>query len=151
MLKDFPLLVDHHTFIVSPIFQSATPVAALGIFSRDVIHPDAESEAFLQAVGSVFSMHMFRQDSNGHEHLNLKGKQVPSNSGFADNELTERQHIILRLISEDRTNLVISEILGYSESSVRQETIKIYAKLRCAGRKEASEIYRQHFANSKEK
>jgi DNA-binding CsgD family transcriptional regulator len=51
------------------------------------------------------------------------------------------------MMSEGRTNLVISELLGYSESTVRQETIKIFAILVCHGREEASKIYREKFAN----
>jgi DNA-binding NarL/FixJ family response regulator len=55
--------------------------------------------------------------------------------------LTQRQDLILRMISEGRTNLAISEILKYSESTIRQETIKIFSKLGCDGRTEATEIY----------
>jgi DNA-binding CsgD family transcriptional regulator len=51
--------------------------------------------------------------------------------------------LILKLISENRTNILISELLGYSESTIRQETIKIYAKLGCNGREEASRIYKE--------
>ena len=151
---EYPLLKDLHyksgakSYICFPIEKAGTPVAALGIFSRDVIHPDAEIEAFLKTVGSVFSMHLFRQDSKANNLLEMGARQNSSDVENADNELTERQHIILRLISEDRTNLGISELLGYSESTVRQETIKIYAKLRCDGRKEATEIYRQQLMKS---
>ena len=148
LLKNLPYTTGAKSFICFPIEKAGTPVATLGVFSRDEIHPDAEIEAFLKAVGSVFSMFMFKQDSKRHEHLELKGKEAPSNAGFADNKLTERQHIILRLISEDRTNLGISELLGYSESTIRHETIKIYAKLECEGRKEASAIYRRQLGRS---
>ena len=151
LLKNLPYTTGAKSFICFPIEKAGTPVATLGVFSRDEIHPNAEVEAFLKAIGSVFSMFMFRQDSKGHEHLKLKGKQVLSKAGLADSELTERQLIILRLISEDRTNLVISDFLGYSESTIRQETVKIYAKLGCKGRKEAAIIYRDHLSKSKEK
>ena len=100
-------------------------------------------ESFLIAVGSVFSMYMFSQDSKAHELLRSRGKHTPADVGSAASKLTERQHIILRLISEDRTNLAISELLGYSESTIRQETIKIFAKLGCTGRHEAALIYKE--------
>ena len=150
LLKDLRYSSGAKSYICFPIEKAGTPVAALGIFSRDEIHPDAEIEAFLKTVGSVFSMHLFRQDSKSHELLGIGESHNSSHAHGADSDLTERQHIILRLISEDRTNLAISELLGYSESTVRQETIKIFAKLKCAGRKEASEIYRQHLAKSNE-
>ena len=65
-------------------------------------------------------------------------------------ELTERQELILKLISEGRTNRDISEILGYSESLIRQETIRIYAYLGCSGRNEAAQLYRERVAPPKE-
>lgn len=151
LLKKLPYNTGAKTYICFPIERTGTPVAALGVFSRDAIQPDAEIEAFLKAVGSVFSMYMFRQDSKANEPLRIRGKLTTSDVVSTNNALTERQHIILRLISEDRTNLGISGLLGFSESTVRQETIKIYAKLGCEGRKEASEIYRQLLTNSIEK
>jgi DNA-binding NarL/FixJ family response regulator len=56
--------------------------------------------------------------------------------------LSQRQDLILRMISEGRTNNAIGEILQYSESTIRQETIKIFSKLGCDGRVEAADIYR---------
>jgi DNA-binding NarL/FixJ family response regulator len=56
--------------------------------------------------------------------------------------LSQRQDLILRMISEGRTNLAIGEILQYSESTIRQETIRIFSKLGCDGRVEAADIYR---------
>lgn len=56
--------------------------------------------------------------------------------------LTERQELILKLIAEGRTNGDIADVLGYSESLIRQETIRIYALLGCNGRNEAASIYR---------
>ena len=150
-LKDLKYTSGAKSYICFPIEKAGTPVAAMGIFSRDEIHPDAEIEAFLKTVGSVFSMHLFRQDSKARELLGMGERQNSSDGESVGSELTERQYIILRLISEDRTNLDISGLLGYSESTIRQETIKIYAKLECNGRKEATEIYRQLLANSTEK
>lgn len=59
-----------------------------------------------------------------------------------DTELTERQRLILQMISDGRTNGDIADLLGYSESLIRQETIRIYARLKCSGRAEAIRIYR---------
>lgn len=151
LLKDLPFTTGAKSFIVFPIEKSGTPVASLGLFSSAKISPDAEIEAFLKAVGGLFSMYMYRtknkllNELQGGETLNL------SRLESASKELTERQQIILRLISEDRTNLAISELLGYSESTVRQETMKIFAKLQCDGRSEAAKIYKEMMAKSKEK
>jgi len=149
LLKDFPYTTGAKSFIAFPIEKAGTPVATLGVFSRDDILPNAEIETFLKAVGSVFSMYMFSQDSRTRAAIRVQEKHMPSHVESTDNKLTERQEMILRLISEGRTNLTISELLGYSESTIRQETIKIFAKLNCTGRKEATQIYRQQLAKSK--
>ena len=153
---DYPLLKElkynsgAKSYICFPIERAGTPVAALGVFSREVIHPNAEIEAFLRAVGSVFSLYMFRQGSKVHEQLGIGDSHTSSDVGRAENELTERQHIILRLISEDRTNPAISKLLGYSESTIRQETIKIFAKLGCTGRRQAALMYKAMVSKSNE-
>lgn len=148
LLKEFPYTTGAKTFICFPIEKAGTPVAALGIFSRDVIQPNSEIESFLAAVGSVFSMYMFSQEARVHKVQKLGGKFTPPNLENAESALTERQTVILQLISEDRTNLAISGLLGYSESTIRQELIKIYSKLSCTSREEAVKIYRQKLAKS---
>ena len=148
LLKAFPYTTGAKSFIVFPIEKAGTPVAALGIFSRDIIQPNSEIESFLTAVGSVFSMYLFSQASNVHKAQEPRGKRTNSDIGNAARELTERQIQILRLISEDRTNLAVSELLGYSESTIRQELIKIFTKLNCTNRNEAIQIYRQQLGKS---
>ena len=154
--NDYPLLKElkydtgAKSYICFPIERAGTPVAALGVFSRDQIQPNAEIEAFLKAVGNLFSMYMFRQDSKAQELLRIRGKHTSPEVESTANELTERQQVILSLISENRTNLAIGELLGYSESTIRQETMKIFTKLNCTGRKEAAAIYRDYLAKSKD-
>ncbi|NDI24790.1 MAG: hypothetical protein EBY87_04585, partial [Actinobacteria bacterium] len=46
------------------------------------------------------------------------------------------QFLILELIKENLTNADIATNLGYSESTIRQETIVIYRKLGINGRKD---------------
>ena len=147
--EEYPLLEPYEfpgqekTFICLAIEKCSTPVAVVGIFASPVIEVDGEIDAFLGAIANLLSLYLYSEE-----------KSVPSKNAFRDNSavlnasrtnqvLTERQTLILKLISENRTNVLISERLGYSESTIRQETIKIYAKLGCKGREEAAEIYRQ--------
>ena len=153
LFKELPYTTGAKSFICFPIERAGTPVAALGVFSRDVIHPDSEIESFLKTIGSVFSMYMFRQDSRSQETLRARDTGGVANHPDLDkpsNQLSERQQVILRLISQDRTNFTIGELLGYSESTIRQETIKIYVKLGCTGRKEAALIYKEQVSKSNE-
>ena len=52
-------------------------------------------------------------------------------------ELTERQIQILKLMALEKTNASIAREIGYSESTVRQETMAIYKILGVSCRKEA--------------
>lgn len=86
-------------------------------------------------------------DRNGTLSADENSKVNGHNPAIPDH-LSERQNVILRLISEGRTNGDIAEILGYSESLIRQETIRIYAFLGCSGRQEAAKIFRTSMANN---
>jgi DNA-binding NarL/FixJ family response regulator len=148
-LKGKPAIKGAKTFICFPIEKSGTPVAAFGVFSNFEIHPNIEVEAFLKAIGNVISLHLYRGGQASREQSGMSQNFNSPAIGMSSRptKLSDRQMLILRMMSEGRTNLVISELLGYSESTVRQETIKIFAILVCHGREEASKIYREKFAN----
>ena len=144
-LQEIRFIEPERTFICFPIEKCGTPIAVLGIFCSPVIEPDAETDAFMRAIGNLFSLHVYRTLDTPHPERNKTSKLTLSSSDSHAGELTERQKLILRMLSEDRTNLGISELLGYSESTIRQETIKIFAKLGCHGREEAAQIYLERF------
>jgi DNA-binding NarL/FixJ family response regulator len=130
------------TFICFPIEKSGSSVAGFGIFCDSQIEPNAEVEAFLKAIGHVLSLHLYRSDVNQVlPATSLKPIKVGGVTKEATSAITDRQLLILRMMSEGRTNLAISERLGYSESTIRQETIRIFAKLGCSSREEATSIF----------
>jgi len=136
---DFPELGK--TFIGWPIEKYGVPTAAIGTFCKPVIDQIAEIEPFIKAIGNVMALQLYYFDSmeNGDSKANY---QIPFETyKQGDEELTERQLLILKMIAEGRTNSDISDVLNYSESTIRQETIKIYSKLNCSGRPEARQIY----------
>jgi len=151
-LKDLPYDSGEKTFICFPIEKSGSPVAVLGIFCKPVIQPDVETDAFLKAMGHLLSLYIYQ--NNKAQILPPSFSQV-SPARKVDvaitTPLTERQFLILRMVSEGRTNLAISEYLGYSASTIRQETIKIYSNLQCNGRLEASEIFLRNQASLTDK
>lgn len=146
--QEYPLLKScefpgtERTFLCLPIEKYGTPVAVVGIFASPVIEVDGGIDAFLGAIANLLSLYLYKEDHLVSSENSSREKSIALNTRQTDHVLTERQMLILKLISENRTNIVISERLGYSESTIRQETIKIYAKLGCNGREEASEIYR---------
>ena len=133
---------DSKTMIVWPIEQSGVPCAGIGVFCDADLSPDAELDSFLKGTGNLLALYLF----NPKLKLGRTSPRLAVDLESACKELSERQLLILKLMSEGKTNNSISEMLGYSESTIRQETIKIYSKLGCEGRQEASRIYREVLA-----
>jgi DNA-binding CsgD family transcriptional regulator len=149
LLKDLPYTTGAKSFIAFPIERLETPVAALGIYCREVIQPNNEIETFLRAVGGVLSMYMFNRSDKKCGSTQKSSPTTGLTQPLIHNlfkKLTERQQVILRLMGEDRTNLDIGEMLGYSESTIRQESMRIFETLECHGRVEAAKIYREMLA-----
>jgi DNA-binding CsgD family transcriptional regulator len=135
--------VDFKSVICTPVEVHGTPRGVFSLFSSLEFDIDPEFLAFVTNIGNLFSLYLLHADPM---------KWASSTSFGGDEErsvepLTDRQMLILQLMASGKTNNFISESLGYSESTVRQETIKIYAKLHCDGRAEASKIYRERYAN----
>ena len=64
-----------------------------------------------------------------------QGKSKRRQELFPGQPLTERQELILELVRQGKRNSEIAQVLGYSESLIRQETMVIYKKLGVPGRK----------------
>lgn len=149
--SDYPLLAPYEfpipdkTFICVPVEKCNTPVAVIGFFCRPVIQLDAELDSYIGAIANLLSLYLYRNIDSSESQRGISKKGSIGELGIRDQKLTERQLLILRMISENRTNILISELLGYSESTIRQETIKIYAKLGCNGREEAARIYKEKY------
>ena len=148
LMKNYPLGEQSRTYLAIPIYVTGTPVAVLTLFSNIKLAPNVETEAFLKAVGHILSMYVYRNVlSSPEEEVSNNGSDKNS-AATIGSDLTDRQLVILRLISEDRTNLSISQFLGYSESTIRQEIMKIFAKLGCSHRSEAAKLYRSYSSKS---
>ena len=148
LLKNLPYTHGEKTFICFPIEKRGTPISVLGIFCKPVIHPDGEIDTFLKSIGNLLSLYMYRYlDLEPSKRKNSFKHTININESSLE-KLTERQRIILQMMSEGQTNSGIGRILGYSESTIRQETIKIFATLKCNGRREASQLYLAHLKNT---
>ena len=91
-----------------------------------------ELENYLRLTGAVIALHLLRvKDLQPiREFQKAEGKKMLPNA------LSNRQKVILEMLSKGATNSEIALEIGYSESLVRQETIEIYQILGVSGRKE---------------
>ena len=74
----------------------------------------------------------------------VKPVQQKRRTKTTDQQVTSRQRSILKMIAERLTNAQIGRELNLSESTVRQETIKIYSVLNADGRVDAVDKARLH-------
>lgn len=134
------------SLIAAPVEVSGLPIGSLTAFSHARLELEDELEEFIEAVSMILALAIKSQrklpslgtPSNNHSLGDIE--MIPIRHEI-DKNLSERQLLILKLIAEGRTNSSIADVLGYSESLIRQETIKIYAKLNCSGRNEAAQVY----------
>jgi len=52
--------------------------------------------------------------------------------------LSDRQMVIAKMIAQGMTNRTIAKELGFSEATIRYETIKLYERLRVKNRSHAA-------------
>ena len=152
-LSSLQLPRNTRTLISCPVEIGGLPIGSFSTFSHAKIEFEEASAQYVEAISLILS-HALRHQNQG-KTKNGKPRDEFNHSNTLDLDsqdfdkpLTERQNLILKLIAEGRTNAAIADVLGYSESLIRQETIKIYAKLGCSGRNEATQIYNRLHAQS---
>ena len=124
------------TLYALPI-QHADVVTGVFLFllSQDLPTPvfSEEVTSMLSSLGGLFMENkgLSLKVSNG------AGTQSDEDGAVAVQELTSRQVKIIKLMADGLTNAEIAKIVLLSESTVRQETIRIFRILKCHNRGEA--------------
>ena len=113
---------------VLPFYKSMSPAGGLVVVSGSQTKP-LEKEA----VNVLAQLGAFYLDTNG---LNIKHGAARS-EGNPD-ELTDRQREVLSFMALGQTNAEIARAMLLSESTIRQETVRIYRSLGVNSRSEAS-------------
>jgi DNA-binding CsgD family transcriptional regulator len=134
----FPSLADPPPLAAVRVVHQGAPVAALVVAFDDDLDVDAVSD-HLAVVRDLLSLHAARAWS---EPLpvplprHLHGLPAP------EQELTPRQITVLRLMSAGLPNRVIADRIGFSESTVRHETMAIYKVFGVGDRRTAALLAR---------
>lgn len=137
-----------------PIHSSARTIGSLVALMESKSEGGEEVTECLEALSEVVGSALVRKLETYPKNSNHRTSQIPHSISLTTNSiettLSERQLLILKLMAEGRTNADIADVLGYSESLIRQETIRIYASLNCNGRSDATDIYKRHLAKQNE-
>ena len=139
--RDYPDLVKYeqelsaNTFIAWPISIRGAYMSVLGLCAKKVMPPTPLLISFFETVGGIIALQLSQNIS--------KASAKEGDSFVAHfNLFTRRQRDIIRLVADGLTNGQIGGELGFSESTIRQETMRIYEILGAAGRAEAIKMYR---------
>jgi DNA-binding CsgD family transcriptional regulator len=118
------------TLIAVPMLRSGIPVGILVIQypGNQAIDLDGWSFKALALLGGYWRFW---------EETNQRRREISTSGRQAVEELTSRQKHILQLIADGLTNAQIAQVVLLSESTVRQETIRIYRLLEVPSRQEA--------------
>ena len=111
-------------------------MSVIGVVFNQVILQSHELKNYLETLSGLIGLQMssFKRT-----------KMTVDQDSAIWNLLTNRQHKIVAMMAEGMTNNQIANELGYSQSTIRQDTIKIYEILGVAGRKGATQAYRINF------
>lgn len=146
--REYPELLKYEypsetkSTIVIGIDIHAAPAGALGMLSDIEIKPNPELISFVSAVSGLVALFMSSVTTGSFANV-VRGDQ-----GMNGEFLSPRQMRILDLMAQSYTNPQIAKDLGFSESTVRQETMRIYQILQVSGRKEAiQEARRRNIAS----
>lgn len=118
------------SIVIAPLNRVTIPEQVLILTFADTLPENPASEPFVAAVVSLLELRLAM----------MAGTDVRRGSetaGEDDRGFSERQLMILQGIHEGKTNRGIAEELGFSESTIRQETIRIYQSLGVSSRHDA--------------
>lgn len=110
-------------------FPGALSIVVFSMMRKN-IKANKELDTFFRAVGAVVSLN----HGNGSAPNRKKGNLFEPHESV--DRLSTRQAVILKMILRGFTNSRISEEIGFSESLIRQESVRIYKHLNVSGRTE---------------
>lgn len=133
------------THIVLPLVKSSIPVGVLLLVMDRKVDRSVVSEPVAQLFSQVGAF--FMEVRPRHSPL---ARTNGNGSSHSPERLTTRQIQIIQLIGAGLTNAQIGRDVALSESTIRQETIRIYKSLDVSGRDEAVKAARKMGLVSKE-
>lgn len=142
--RDFPRLngngLQIASLIVSPIISAGHAIGACSLIGDDGVTAPGDHAELLQSVCLVLGLYLLNRP---HEPL-PSATPAPGMVQFpretAPATLSERQRTVLTYLAQHLTNRQIAVRMGFSESTIRQETMAIYRFLHVSGRRDAVEV-----------
>ena len=125
--------------ILAPLTRLGIPLLVVVLSFRDELPSNPASGPFVAAVKSLLELHVGQSDprrADG-QFAALGDGPLGGPPRRADVNLSPRQLQVLQLLAQEKTNRSIALDLGYSESTIRQETLRLYRALNVNSRSDA--------------
>ena len=136
LLNSLPADNKLKTLVAFPLRGSSHLLGAISILSSKKIELDTEIELLIKSLCHMTALRMeITSNSKPKSKESTNGGSPISNSNLS--QLTPRQKKILEMLIEKKTNKEIADVLIYSVSTIKQETISIYEKLGLRGREDS--------------
>lgn len=115
-----------------PVRKNGLPIGAVIVMGTEQFYFDDYLYDFIRTISSVVSLQISRIPDGCFGSIEFN-----DSTNLDTKYLTKRQMQILAQMAAERTNAEIAKLLGFSESTIRHETMRIYNSLNVRGRKEA--------------
>jgi DNA-binding CsgD family transcriptional regulator len=122
-----------NNILMLPITKNGLVIGGLMIVGFEQ-RPTEEAIDYYQLIASMFGR---RMGDNLHSRIEIS---MGSRNSLIGIPLTSREGLIQVMMHDGKTNLEISNELGYSESTVRQDAVSMFGKLDVKNRKEAGDL-----------
>lgn len=128
---------SHH--VVIPFIDSSSPVGCLGVEFAKPFSPEIMGEVF-QGVFNLCGVAALNRFAGQVGSSNSDFESPVSQDAKAELALTKRQLVVLSGMRDELSNAQIAEALHLSESSIKQETVRLFRALGVKNRYEARRI-----------
>lgn len=144
LLTEYPWLSNHdgllNPTIVWPLSVGNQRLGSVQIQFTGPVQKESVQTVFT-SVTPILGLYLsLRSSADTTQGVSERRTPLSRNGQEPEAELTPRQLRILHLLAEDRTNPQIAARIGFSDSTVRQETMAIYRFLGAEGRRDAVHI-----------
>ncbi len=121
--------------IALPIRKLGAPIGCIGLIGKELALSD-QGMKFLELLSLIISLR-FYAENHYNESIRI------NRTALLGDPLSDRERMIQALMARGRTNLEIAEELGFSDSTIRQDAIRLFAKLGVSNRGDAGNLYKK--------
>ena len=134
-LMNYGLDMTANAYITWPITVRGSYMSVLGLCLDKSMGPTPGYISFIETIGGIIALQLSqsRKSTTTAEEDRVSG---------LINLFSRRQRDVMHLVTEGLTNPQIANELEFSESTIRQETMRIYEILGASGRADAIRIFR---------